>query len=140
MLFIAAASGPLAAAATEILAAFGVGFETLPISSSALAALLRTPIDGSLATRRESSGAASHDKPFTPFRTQHASLRTLSSRSPSSRIASGIQRAASCSAVTFPARPIAAYRVSGSDERVYFSARSTVPGGSFLAPARASRM
>ena len=35
------------------------GFETLPISSSALAALLRTPIDGSLATRRASSGAAS---------------------------------------------------------------------------------
>ncbi len=53
---------------------------------------------------------------------------------------SGIQRAASRSAVTLPARAIAAYRVSDSGERVYVNARSTVPGGSFLTPARASRM
>ena len=71
LLFIAAASGPFAADATEIFAALGVGFATLPISSSALAALLRTPIDGSLATRRASSGAASHDRPLTPFSAQH---------------------------------------------------------------------
>ena len=139
MLFIAAASGPFAAVATEILAAFGIGLDTLPISSSALAALLRTLIEGSLATRRASSGAASQDKPFTRLRAQQASLRTLSSRSPRRRMASGIQRAASRSPVTFPARAIAAYRVSASGERVYVSARSTVPGGSFLTPARAPR-
>ena len=131
---------PWTPSATEILAALGVGLETSPMSSERARGAPAHSRLGSADTQKRQLGSRlpgltldSLQRPGTPRR----------GRSCRGRRAAGWPRGSTARprAPPSPCRRARSRRraVPASRARVYFSARSTVPGGSFLTEPSAPR-